>query len=580
MVLIISGATVHLSGIDILDGTPVLDIKPYIPDYDHPADTSAEDNSELNESQLVVGEEDLSVIENEVQEILDSSNASFSGKMNGSAHLVSPNVTPVKKTANESLETALSELNLNGSKNIEGSNMSNTTGNVCSQLDSSDSSVLGMSCNNSAFETPDKGDSSVSLNRSLEIVKDALCGSMVLDLNDSIRDPLDPLAIIHSVKEKMKIGQSRSPGNNSVMASNDSGLGGSLNATKTSTSSHGYPFGNYRSSPGYSPGTSFQFGSTPAVHHSVSSVSDCDMSFDASESLLKLRRPANPSARPDLVFGKPTSQISPGSISQNTETVSVSSISNSDDTLCSNYDDAFLSQSLDSILANQKVAVNPSFRSISPQLKGAGLGTGAVSEGGHPKRFSPVQKCQKKTSPPCPVASDLCGHSSRMSPKLRRLYSSLVSSSTNNDTPDEADESPLVPPDPHDNSSRAIPEVDPRKTNNQTNIADWISNANVKKELLVSFTQRSEKMIQMFDNASKLSPFKLRHLKSWEDLRHSIESLLKADPRSAYRRQNCQDRLYYFTVDCAHVTCWFDGNLAEVLKVQPMEFATKLLKTN
>ena len=34
---ILLGATVNVSGIDILDGTPVLDIKPYIPQYDCPA---------------------------------------------------------------------------------------------------------------------------------------------------------------------------------------------------------------------------------------------------------------------------------------------------------------------------------------------------------------------------------------------------------------------------------------------------------------------------------------------------------------------------------------------------------------
>ncbi|XP_046576688.1 tRNA (adenine(37)-N6)-methyltransferase-like isoform X2 [Haliotis rubra] len=32
----IQGATIYLKGIDILDGTPILDIKPYIPDYDVP----------------------------------------------------------------------------------------------------------------------------------------------------------------------------------------------------------------------------------------------------------------------------------------------------------------------------------------------------------------------------------------------------------------------------------------------------------------------------------------------------------------------------------------------------------------
>ena len=32
----VEGDTVHLAGVDILDNTPVLDIKPYIPQYDSP----------------------------------------------------------------------------------------------------------------------------------------------------------------------------------------------------------------------------------------------------------------------------------------------------------------------------------------------------------------------------------------------------------------------------------------------------------------------------------------------------------------------------------------------------------------
>ena len=36
MYLNILGATIHLSGVDMIDGTPVLDIKPYIPEYDQP----------------------------------------------------------------------------------------------------------------------------------------------------------------------------------------------------------------------------------------------------------------------------------------------------------------------------------------------------------------------------------------------------------------------------------------------------------------------------------------------------------------------------------------------------------------
>lgn len=32
-----AGGEVHFSGVDMLDGTPVLDIKPYIPQYDDPS---------------------------------------------------------------------------------------------------------------------------------------------------------------------------------------------------------------------------------------------------------------------------------------------------------------------------------------------------------------------------------------------------------------------------------------------------------------------------------------------------------------------------------------------------------------
>lgn len=41
----VAGDTLHLSGVDLISGTPVLDIKPYIPDYDSPSErmnTSAE----------------------------------------------------------------------------------------------------------------------------------------------------------------------------------------------------------------------------------------------------------------------------------------------------------------------------------------------------------------------------------------------------------------------------------------------------------------------------------------------------------------------------------------------------------
>lgn len=60
----------------------------------------------------------------------------------------------------------------------------------------------------------------------------------------------------------------------------------------------------------------------------------------------------------------------------------------------------------------------------------------------------------------------------------------------------------------------------------------------------------------------------LKYFQSAEEARHAIEAVLSADPRSVYRRKLCQDRLFYFTVDTAHVTCWFGDGFAEVLRIK------------
>jgi tRNA-Thr(GGU) m(6)t(6)A37 methyltransferase TsaA len=36
-VLAVQGSTIHVAGVDLLDGTPVLDVKPYVPQFDHVA---------------------------------------------------------------------------------------------------------------------------------------------------------------------------------------------------------------------------------------------------------------------------------------------------------------------------------------------------------------------------------------------------------------------------------------------------------------------------------------------------------------------------------------------------------------
>ena len=98
----------------------------------------------------------------------------------------------------------------------------------------------------------------------------------------------------------------------------------------------------------------------------------------------------------------------------------------------------------------------------------------------------------------------------------------------------------------------------------EVRIASWIVD---KPDLRVTFTYRAEKDLAQLDTD------KLTHLSNVESVRRAIVDILRADPRSNYRRQKCVDRLYYFNVDKVHVTCWFDisedGNseIVEVLKV-------------
>lgn len=49
----VEGDTLHLCGLDLLDGTPIIDIKPYIPSYDSPqtAQDEADTDSKVQESE-------------------------------------------------------------------------------------------------------------------------------------------------------------------------------------------------------------------------------------------------------------------------------------------------------------------------------------------------------------------------------------------------------------------------------------------------------------------------------------------------------------------------------------------------
>lgn len=77
----------------------------------------------------------------------------------------------------------------------------------------------------------------------------------------------------------------------------------------------------------------------------------------------------------------------------------------------------------------------------------------------------------------------------------------------------------------------------------------------------------SIKCVLLIADVSRAS---FKYFQSAEEAKHAIEAVLSADPRSVYRRKLCQDRLFYFTVDTAHVTCWFGDGFAEVVRIKPV----------
>ncbi|XP_007890742.2 tRNA (adenine(37)-N6)-methyltransferase [Callorhinchus milii] len=103
-------------------------------------------------------------------------------------------------------------------------------------------------------------------------------------------------------------------------------------------------------------------------------------------------------------------------------------------------------------------------------------------------------------------------------------------------------------------------------------VAAWVKESPVSS-LDVRFTPYAEKDLEQFQAPDKADPGKtsLKHFQSIEEARSAIMAILSADPRSVYRRKQCQDQLFYFTLDSAHITCWFGGAFAEILRIKPVK---------
>ncbi|XP_026060199.1 tRNA (adenine(37)-N6)-methyltransferase [Carassius auratus] len=103
-------------------------------------------------------------------------------------------------------------------------------------------------------------------------------------------------------------------------------------------------------------------------------------------------------------------------------------------------------------------------------------------------------------------------------------------------------------------------------------IAAWVRTPPVSN-LDVRFTANAEKELKEFvpcDSTDSTRP-RFQFLKGPEEAVAAIKGILSADPRSVYRRTRCQDRLFFFTLDTADITCWFGDGFAEVVRVKPVQ---------
>ncbi|XP_018410577.1 PREDICTED: tRNA (adenine(37)-N6)-methyltransferase [Nanorana parkeri] len=103
-------------------------------------------------------------------------------------------------------------------------------------------------------------------------------------------------------------------------------------------------------------------------------------------------------------------------------------------------------------------------------------------------------------------------------------------------------------------------------------VATWVTESPVPK-LKVRFTQHAEMELKQFEATCDSGGPCFRYFKSFEEAKCAISTVLSADPRSVYRRNRCLDRLFYFSLDTMHLTCWFGDGFAEVVRIQPVSQA-------
>lgn len=82
---------------------------------------------------------------------------------------------------------------------------------------------------------------------------------------------------------------------------------------------------------------------------------------------------------------------------------------------------------------------------------------------------------------------------------------------------------------------------------------DWVKSSNFP-DLKVNLTETAWEQLQNL----KLSMYEDK-----QQFLNTIIELLRADPRSVYRKEKSSDRLFFTNVDDVHVTAWFDDKTGE-----------------
>ncbi|XP_069820433.1 tRNA (adenine(37)-N6)-methyltransferase isoform X2 [Dendropsophus ebraccatus] len=119
-----------------------------------------------------------------------------------------------------------------------------------------------------------------------------------------------------------------------------------------------------------------------------------------------------------------------------------------------------------------------------------------------------------------------------------------------------------------------LSDVKEERSISNSSVPEWVIDSPVPN-LTVRFTPHSERELQQFKSPYESGEPSFRFFKSFGEAKCAITNVLSADPRSVYRRNQCLDRLFYFSLDTIHVTCWFGEGFAEVLKIQPVAKQSK-----